>query len=76
MERIHIFLDGVANFPNCECPNIPRVSSGKPIAKGEGAAFITTFAITSEEDIDVLEHYMKKVVEELRERFGNSCKEV
>ena len=76
MERIHIFLDGVANFPNCECPDTPKESSAKPIARGKGAVFITTFAITSEEDIDVLERYMEKVTEELRERFGNSCKEV
>ena len=69
MERIHIFLDGVANFPNCECPDIPQESSAKPIARGEGAAFITTFVVTSEEDVDTLEYYMKKVIEELRERF-------
>jgi len=69
MERVHIFLDGVVN---CEgkCPDVPaNYSVLPPIEKGTGPIFITTFAITNEQDIDVLEYYMERVLVELRKRF-------
>lgn len=69
MDRIHIFLDGVRLFRDVDCCDLPPSEGTVSIRSGRGPVYITTFAVTCSEDIDILQYYFERVVEELRQRF-------